>query len=112
MPKVQDPSFFSIEAGLPVAVKLSFYLTSPKNTIYLLVEMIILILATNTDLIKHRCVNVAIFVLVQGSAIYSHLGAPCIHNEPWALAPRSAKPRKLFCSDFSFSKGNVDVAFI
>lgn len=85
-----------------MAVKLSLHLTSPKNTIYLLVEMITLILATNIDLTKHRCVNVAISAFIQGSAIYSHLGAPCIHSEPQALAPCSAKPRKLSCLDFSF----------
>lgn len=63
MPKVQGLSFFYIEAGLSVAVKLSLYLTSPKNTIYLVLEMIMLILATNIDLIKHRCVNLAIFAI-------------------------------------------------
>jgi len=95
-----------------VAVKLSLYLTSPKNTIYLLVEMMVLILATNIDLIKHRCVNVAIFAFVQGSTTYSYLGARCIHSEPEALAPHSAKPRKIFCSGFSFREGKVDAAFI
>lgn len=92
-------------------VKFSLYLSSPKNTIYLLVEMIILILAMNVELIKHRCVNVAIFAFMQGSAVYSHLGAPSIHSKPQVLTPCSAKPRKLFCLDFSFREGNVDVAF-
>lgn len=56
--------------------------------------------------------NVAIFAFLQGSAIYSHLGVPCIHSEPQALASRSGKLRKLLFSDFSFREGNVDVAFI
>lgn len=92
-------------------VKLNLYLTSPKKTIYLLVEMIILILATNIDLIKLRRVNAAMVAFMQASAIHSHLGAPCIRAEPQALAACSAKPWKLFCLDFSFSEGSVDIAF-
>lgn len=87
-------------------------LTSSNNANYLLVEIIILILAANIDLTKHRCVTVAIFVFRQVSAVYSHLGAPCIHRESQALAPWKAKPQKLSCLDFSFREGNVDVAFI
>lgn len=69
--------------------------TSPKNIIYLLVEMIILILATSIDLIKHRCVNGTVFALVQGSTVYSDLGTPGILSDPQTLAPHSAKPLKI-----------------
>lgn len=111
MPKYKTVAFYSIEAGLPVSITLSLYLTSPKNIIYLLVEMIILILATNIDQIKHRCVNGAIFAFVRGSTIYSHLGTPCIHSDPQTLAPHSAKPQKIFCTDFSVREGKCGCSF-